>query len=514
MSLSEYIQLLKQKLWIIGSIALATGLSVFLIVNQRAPTYRAEVTISIGGYIQAPNPTSLDIRASVELAQTYAVLATTNEVLEAASQQSDFPVNTDKLPKMVQAKVVPATSLVVISVTYTDPVWAAEMANTIAQQLIMQSPTNLTDIQQAQLDLADAQITELSILVDTIQDELARIDQQVTQTENQQDIKALRERQDTLISQITAASATIAQFSNTIVSLQERTNSLAIVEYATVPTSSTGFSSLVLAIFAGIGGAVGSVIIILIFEYLDNKVRQPQEAVDLLDAPAVGFLSAKNLHKPAPYLAMVADPSTSLAKSYHVLRAKLLFPSLGQPRHYVFFDHEDSIRKSVCLASLGIVSARAGLKVLLIDANFEQPYLHTLFNLPSEKGLGTLFTQEENLDEKVYAELVSSCIQSTAFANLSLLAAGPALADPSGALASAMMIECFHSIIKADAQVILLDSPSISHIPDAFVLAAGLQIPIVMCVGLGKTSYQVLMDTHRQIEQFGITLAGIAVMQP
>lgn len=513
MTINEYFQLLRQKLWFISTTTLVTGSLVFLALSQKSPTYRAEVIVSIGGYIQSPNPTSLDIRAGVELAQTYAVLATTNEILDAATQEGHFPVNAEELHDLVEARVVPATSLLVISVTYTDPEWASEMANMIATQLIARSPTNLTPIQQAQVDLASSEIRELSLLVGTARDQLNQIEEELSHAADAQETEALRERQNVLITQITLASSTIAQYSNTIVSLQERTNSLTIVERATVPTSPSGFGRLPLSILGAIVGAIASGVFVLLSDYLSNTVRRPHEATALLEVPVIGVIPIKNLNRPIKHLDLIANSASAATESYRAVRAKLLFPYQGRTNPFLFVSHSENDGKSVMIAGLGIVIAQAGLRVLLIDANFHQPSLHTMFNLPAENGLGTLLAQELDLDEADRAELVASCVQVTPIANLSLLAAGPAPADSAGVFGSQVMARWLQFIETATkAHIILMDTSPLSSTSDAFVLAVGLQTPVVVIVRSGTTPYEALIDLRAQIKHFGITLAGIVLI--
>ena len=97
MELIAYIQLFRKWFWLLLLGAFLAGGAAFLFRSQQPKQYQSHVTISVGNFIDAPNPDSSEIRTGVELAQTYAVLATTYDVLEATVGAGEFPITPAEL---------------------------------------------------------------------------------------------------------------------------------------------------------------------------------------------------------------------------------------------------------------------------------------------------------------------------------------------------------------------------------------------------------------------------------
>ncbi len=185
MELVDYVRLVRKWLWLFIVAAVLGGGVAYVVSSTRPDVYRAETMISVGGFIQSPNPDSADIRTGVDLAQNYAVLAKTHEVLEAAIQAGGFPLTPKELSEMLETRVIANTSMLVLSVEYTDPVLAADIANQIAQQLILKSPSNLTPAQQSQLELANAEIEKLNIQLQDARAQLQLVDSQIANAQTQ-----------------------------------------------------------------------------------------------------------------------------------------------------------------------------------------------------------------------------------------------------------------------------------------------------------------------------------------
>jgi capsular polysaccharide biosynthesis protein len=194
MELVDYVRLVRKWLWLFIIAALVAGGVAYVVSSSRPDVYRAETMLSVGGFIQSPNPDAYDFIAGENLAENYAILAQTFEVLQATVQSGGFPLDPEELGGMVDTRIIANTSMLVLSVEYTDPVLAADIANELAQQLILNSPTNLTAAQQSQLDLATAEIEKLSVQLQDTRAQLQLLDAQIAaaQTDNERDLLQAR----------------------------------------------------------------------------------------------------------------------------------------------------------------------------------------------------------------------------------------------------------------------------------------------------------------------------------
>src|SRR5512143_405017 len=111
---------------------IGSSLSVFL----QPEVYVSRTTLMIGrNAILNPNPDSGQINLASQLASIYADMAN-REPIQAKTMEA---LQTTWLPSY-QAKVIPNTQLIEISVTDTNPERAQIVADELARQLIAQSP--------------------------------------------------------------------------------------------------------------------------------------------------------------------------------------------------------------------------------------------------------------------------------------------------------------------------------------------------------------------------------------
>jgi len=289
MELIEYIRLFRKWWWLFLLAGLLTGGVSYLSRSRQPEIYHAETMLSVGGYIESPNPNTVAIFAGQELAKSYAVLASTYEVLAAAIEAGEFDLAPEQLEGMLSTTVLPETSLLVLRITHTDPVLAADIANELARQIVLNSPSNLTPEQQAQVDLSNREIDRLNTQLQDLNAQIQVVDTQLNLSADPQEIQQLQELRLILVDQINRASANLVGFSQTLALLQERTNSLAIVEEARVPTypSDPGFMSAVL-----MGALVGMSLVgglVLLIEYLDGHHQ-----VDRTSGPAAGHSGVRS----------------------------------------------------------------------------------------------------------------------------------------------------------------------------------------------------------------------------
>jgi len=393
MEFVDYVRLVRKWLWLFVIAAVVGGGVAYVVSSTRPDVYRAETMISVGGFIQSPNPDSADIRTGVDLAQNYAVLAKTYEILDAAIVAGQFGLTPTELSEMVETRVIANTSMLVLSVEYTDPVLAADIANEIARQLILNSPSNLTPAQQSQLELANAEIEKLNTQLQDTRAQLQLVDSQIANAGSEEERSLLQTRRDTLLEQINQASSNLAEFSATVAALQQRTNSLDIVERARIPTEPSGMSIAVITLVGAVVGLGIGWVAVLVIEYLDDTIRVPDQVPQAVGLPVLGAIArfGKKKDNYPSRLITVHDPGSAIAESYRTLRTNLLFSTdANKKQAYIITSVGPQEGKSITAANLAVVMATAGLRVLLVDADLRRPKLHLIFGISNKAGLTTL----------------------------------------------------------------------------------------------------------------------------
>src|SRR5260221_12826897 len=158
MELTAYIRILRRWFWLIGLTAIVTGSISFIVGRTQPAKYQASATIQVGSFLSLADPNTGLIQVGQQLAQNYAAIITTYPVLQATVTKLQLPFSADELEKLFQTRIIPNTSLLVVTVTYSDPVVVADIANELAQQLIVNSPTDLTTEQQDQIKLLRSEV--------------------------------------------------------------------------------------------------------------------------------------------------------------------------------------------------------------------------------------------------------------------------------------------------------------------------------------------------------------------
>jgi hypothetical protein len=167
------------------------GSAGFITRSRQQPEYQSQTKILIGGFIEEPNPDTASINTGQALANTYAELVRTFDILQATVNALNLPMSVDELRKLVSTRIVPNTSLLVLTITYTDPVLAADIANELAHQLVLKSPTNLTPDQQTQITIATDQVQKLTAQLD-LRLQLDQVDEDIAATQDQEQRTRLR----------------------------------------------------------------------------------------------------------------------------------------------------------------------------------------------------------------------------------------------------------------------------------------------------------------------------------
>jgi len=521
MELVAYIRLFRKWFWLLFLGAFLAGGAAFLIRSRQPDQYTASVTIQVGSSLETPNPQLGELNTGAQLARTYAVLAKSVSVLERAVEAREFPFSAGELGRSLSAEVIENTSLLRLTVTYTDPVLAAEMANEVANQLILNSPSNLTPEQQAQIDLANQEIAQLTAELQQARDELADIDQEIREEQNPDVLADLRQQRNTIADRIVSISANIAQYSDTIAGLQRRTNSLTVVEEARIPTSPTGSNIISTTLLGAIVGGALAAGIALLIEYLDDTIRSADEATQILGLPTLAVINrfGKTRDSYSERLITLRDPGSPISEQYRTLRTNLLFSSNGgwTKAAYVITSPGPSEGKSVTTANLAVTMAMAGLRVLLIDADLRRPRLHEIFNLPNNVGLSTLLSTDpsqlpSDITRGTTPQNLLDCLQDTEVPGLRVITSGFLPLNPTEVLGSVAMQHWFE-IFKTskNVDIVLFDTPPCLVVADSAVLSAAIKAPVVLVLSAGETRRAAAVRTREQMDQIGIEMKGVVL---
>ena len=192
MEIKQYLSILWKWSWLIVLSTLVAAAASFWATSQMPRTYMTSTTLMVGSFIQANDPSNEDFYISQQLARSYLQLVRRQLVLQATVESLGLDMPWQVLAGQMEASLVPATQLIQIGVQDTDPQRAKVIADEIARQLILQSPTQKEDQEQAKhrqfvnqrLALLQAQIEEGEQKLEELESALqtaARIEEYMTE---------------------------------------------------------------------------------------------------------------------------------------------------------------------------------------------------------------------------------------------------------------------------------------------------------------------------------------------
>ncbi len=458
MELEQYFAVIKKWLWLIVASVLISTVSSYFGTLQMPRIYQATTTVMVGQVLEQSNPNAQDLYLSQQLAQTYADMVRRRPILEGVAEA----LGLDYVPSAenVSARQVPGTQLLEIVVRDTHPERARAIADIIAYQLILQSPTGASEEQRRRAFVQ----TQLEDLEYRIQETQAEIDEEQARLESANSARAIQQHQ----ANISALQQKFSNYQSTYASLlsavQGGVNYISVIEPAitpTVPISPRVGVTVMLASAIGLILAVGGAFLI---EYLDDTIKTPDDVTRAADLPTLAGIARIEGKTYPEKLIAVRHPLSPIVETYRLLRINLQFSSVDKPAHSLIVTSPASREgKSVTLANLAVVMAQSGLGVVAVDADLRRPSLHKIFSLPNHQGLSDAILQQSTSP-------VSEHLQTTEVKNLWVLTSGPLPPNPAELLGSERMGAIIEEL-KGQVDVVLLDTPPSLVVADALILS-------------------------------------------
>ena len=419
--------------WILIVVTAAVGGLAYAISASRTPTYAATAKVLVQG-AQVPGSMSLgDIEANRRFAEDFRDLLATRPILESVVSFMELPFG----PGGLAAKIDARTTRRIVDITVTDPDrrMAADIANVLAREAIEHTQRRqLTQIAQLQASLSQYGLGSDAGL-------------------------------------IAAQASTLSM--------------LSIVEDATPASSPVGRGTLRNGILGILLGLVISGLIVALREYLDDRVRSPDELrrlTEVQDRPGVPTLgSVVRFRSDGPGEPLITGdaPPSSLTEAYKFLQTNLQFAVLdtsGLKTILVTSSTPEEGKTTTAINLATSIAREGGSSVILVDTDLRRPALHRQFDLQDRKGLTHLLLGTGTLEETA---------SPTAIEGLRVIPAGPLPPDPPRLLRSRRMREVVAEL-KENADFVIFDSPPLLAVTDPMLVAA-LVDGVLLVVDSGRT---------------------------
>ena len=504
MELSAYFRPLRRWWWLLLASTLLATASSYLHVRRQPPLYEARTTLMIGRAFEDPNPTGSELALSQQLAGTYADLVQRRPVRE----QTMAALGLTSLPEY-SARPLPNRQLLEILVVDTDPQRAKAVADELANQLVLQSPTSPKPEEQEREAF--------------INDQLASLQANIRQTESEITAKQVELESAFSALEISKLQGEIAALQTKLRTLQSNyaallantkggaVNTIEVIEPATLPLAPTasGKTQMILVAAAiAVALAAGTAYLL---EYLDDTVRTAEDL-----ARVNGFASLPSIPEfpwdggIVPVLVQDA-PHSPVTDAFRALRTGLYAATAKKPgKIFLITSAAPQEGKSIVAANLAAVLAEGEKSVLLIDADLRRPVQHKLFDVSGAYGLAeVLIALNGHGRPNGRGEMIKRVIQKIGPMRLSLIVAGSDLADAAGLLGSDTM-KVLLKTVSRHVDYVIIDSPPLLAVADALMLSTQVD-GVVLVASAGLIPRKQLEQTLRRLSDVNANVVGVVL---
>src|SRR3990172_6082674 len=300
---------------LLASTALAAASSSCYVLLQ-PPMYEARTTLMIGQALGNPNPTDNEFFLSQQLSVTYADVVQRRPVRE----QTMAVLGLTSLPEYI-ARTLPERQLLEIVVVDIIPARAKAVADELARQLILQSPTAPQPEEQQRQAFINDQLTSLQANIQQTQSEITTRRVELENAFSALEISGLEGEMTALQTKLNTLQSNYASL---LASTSEgASNVIEVIEPATLPLgpSDSDKTETVLVVMAI--ALILAVVTAYLLEYLDDTIRTPEDLARVTQTailPSIPELGGARAGVPI----LAQDTSSSpVTESFRALRSGL-----------------------------------------------------------------------------------------------------------------------------------------------------------------------------------------------
>jgi len=249
-------------------------------------------------------------------------------------------------------------------------------------------------------------------------------------------------------------------------------------------------------------GLLGSILLALFLEYLDNTVKDAKTVEERLKLTVLGTVEDLNAQNESIETYVIERPLSPLAESYRLIRSSLLFSTPDHPpRTILITSMVEQEGKTSTTGNLAHILAQNDKKVLIIDCDMRRPRQHSVFGITNNYGLSNYLSGNTENSRQL--------IQNTQDGAISMIPSGPVPPNPAELLSSKKMVTILNKA-REQFDFILLDSPPVLQVTDSLMLGQLVEGTIVV-VRSGKTTYEMLESGIKKLKDGHIHILGLVL---
>lgn len=447
---------------------------VFSLLQTTQYTAEASLLFRDAGFDQALSGSQVLQTADPEReAATNISLVSLQEVADRAAADLGGDLTGDEVSNKVQVGSEGRSDVVTISATDPDPEFAAEIANTFANNFI-----------EFRRDADRSTVSSARKLVEADYDALSS-----------------EERQ-------TRAGQSLAREISRLQALEAlQTGNAELVQEAQPPTSASSPRTARNVVLGGLLGILLGIALAALFHRLDRRLRDPKEFEETFKLPMLATIS--NSKRLAQSEGGLNDLLVSNPEAFQMLRTRLRYFNVDrQIRSVLVTSSSPGDGKTTIAWNLAASAASAGIKAILIEADFHQPRVAERTGAAPLPGLSELLSEQSSQERTIQKSPVESGSNGTSqVRTVDLIVAGSHPPNAAELLESAHMRELVERLTE-EYELVVIDTPPVSRLADAIPLIR--LVDGVIVVGrVGKTTRDEANNLDDQLRSLDAPTLGI-----
>ena len=430
--------------------------------EQKAEAFRAENNLLLGkrGVISSEQLSALN----AELVDAQTALVETEVKLKQAKKLSGNADNISAMSKVVNAGLMKELELQQIRLKTE----ISELSNRYGEKhpVMVNKTSELAELKKKiaeELDTArNTLASELSIAkarVAEIQKEIKGASNQVN--ENGGALIRLRELDREAEASRMVLKTFLETYKKTLGRNDLQEPGAQVLSYANVPLEPSSPNKALITSLGAFVAFLTGLLVALFAEKLDTRLRTLEDLENMTDLPCSGIIpQTRGLTKNSLTKYIHSNPSSRLTESIRSLYVELEEGN-RKPKVIAFVSSEKNEGKTTISTLMAAVMAKAGRKVILVDANLRQPGIGDALKKSSGSTLVEFLTGHKNLEDVIIKD--SETGLDVIF--------GQAVPNSAFDVINSKNMKAMVMALREKYDHVLIDTPSCSEVSDAKVLA-------------------------------------------
>jgi polysaccharide biosynthesis transport protein len=458
--LRSYLAVLWRWKWLLLAFLVVFPVIAYVVEHGKPKVYDSSALVGVNQ--TTVNTALLDNSSSFSTSNVTAIarIVTTSPVADVAAALMRPPANPSQIVGEVSATGNITTNFVTITAHDPSPARAAEIANAFAKAISK--------------NLQQSAVGQIRSTISGLEAQLANLSPNDTTT------------RPALEQQLAQLKASIAA----------QGGEAAILQAATPSTTPAGLGTrravelgLLIGLLLGLGAVV-------LAEGADRRLRAPEDLEGITNLPLLAAI------EPGAFGEVTEESKGE--EAFQMLRSSLMYFNVDHPLDSVVITSAgEKDGKTTVATRLALASARAGLRVILVDADLRRAQVGTRLGIKAHDGFGAVIAGARNLSDV----LVDYPLDEPGAGQLRVLPAGSAPPNPA-ALMSSHHVQRILGELESQSDLVIVDTPAALAVSDPLPLMGSVS-GVVVVARMNRSTRQTIRRLQKILLAAHANLLGV-----